>query len=189
MLESLLREMEETGRKNDAEQTDRSKKYLNITRDTGELLGLLVRATHSRRVLEIGTSNGYSTLWLASALPPEGRVVTIEASRDKIDAARTNFSTAGLADRIEILEGDAGSLLQGLSGEFDLIFLDADRSQYPAMLPDLLRLLKNGGLMICDNAISHREELMEFMASFSKEEGFTTALLPVGKGEFLVYKP
>lgn len=70
MLESLRRELEESGRRNDADQTDRSKKYLNITRDTGELLCLLVGATHAHRVLEIGTSNGYSTLWLASALPP-----------------------------------------------------------------------------------------------------------------------
>lgn len=187
-LQSLLTDIERKGLENDAAETERARKYLNITKDTGELLQVLVKTSGARRVLEIGTSNGYSTLWLANALGPSGMVTTLEHDPHKIEEAQHYFLQAGLAERIDIMQGDATALLTILTTPFDFIFLDADRSAYMTMLPDLTRLLASGGLLVCDNAISHQQELQPFMNYFIQETGFDTALVPVGKGEFLIYK-
>src|SRR6476646_7687930 len=105
-----LRGMERFGRDNDAATTDRSQKMLNITHDTGVFLALLIKATRCRRVLEIGTSNGYSTLWLADAVGA-GSVTTIEQAPHKIAMAEHNFARAGLAPRIHQVAGEAGEFL------------------------------------------------------------------------------
>jgi predicted O-methyltransferase YrrM len=95
-LDSVLAEVEQFGKANDASKTERVRRMLNITRDTGEFLAVLVRATLARRVLEIGTSNGYSTLWLASAARAiNGSVTTVEFAEHKIGLAVTNFTRAG----------------------------------------------------------------------------------------------
>ncbi|MBI1995983.1 MAG: class I SAM-dependent methyltransferase, partial [Deltaproteobacteria bacterium] len=100
-LENLLAELEQFGKDNDGSTVERPRKMLNITRDTGEFLAVLVRATLARRVLEIGTSNGYSTLWLASAARAiGGSVTTVEKSQYKIGLATTNFARSGLASYI-----------------------------------------------------------------------------------------
>ena len=97
-LEALMAELEQFGKDNDGSTAERPRKMLNITRDTGEFLAVLVRATLARRVLEIGTSNGYSTLWLASAARAiGGSVVTVEKSQYKIDLASKTFARSGLA--------------------------------------------------------------------------------------------
>ena len=82
-LDSILRELEQKGIRNDEAQSDKALKYLNITRDTGEFLRVIVRATRSKKILEIGTSNGYSTIWFASSIPSDGTVTTIEYSERK----------------------------------------------------------------------------------------------------------
>src|SRR6184192_847516 len=112
-LNALLIELEQFGRANDGSTTERPRRMLNITRDTGELLAVLVRATMARRVLEIGTSNGYSTLWLASAARAiGGAVTTVEISDYKIGLARQNFSRSGLAACITLVQDDAGRVLE-----------------------------------------------------------------------------
>ncbi|WP_022664754.1 O-methyltransferase [Desulfospira joergensenii] len=186
---SILMELEEKGLQNDAVQMDKSKKYLNITRDTGEFLRVLVRASGAGKILEIGTSNGYSTIWLASSVPAGGRVTTIEHSEVKSREARHNLKRAGLFEKVVLKQGDARALLQGMEEEYDLIFLDADRSKYMDMVKDILRLLKPGGLIVCDNAVSHASELSGFMEHIRSLKGFSTSLVPVGKGEFLAHKP
>src|SRR6476619_3933265 len=103
-LQELLAELEQFGNGNDSATTERSRKMLNITRDTGEFLAVLVRATVARRVLEIGTSNGYSPLWLASAAQEiGGSVTTVELAEYKIALAAANFARAGLARYISII--------------------------------------------------------------------------------------
>src|SRR6516165_10299247 len=102
-LDSVLAELEQFGKANDASITERARRMLNITRDTGEFLAVLVRATLARRVLEIGTSNGYSTLWLASAARTiGGTVTTVELTDHKVGLASANFARAGLASCISI---------------------------------------------------------------------------------------
>ena len=186
-LQSLLAELEAFGAANDEAHQDRPRRMLNITRDTGELLAVLVRALGARRVLEIGTSNGYSTLWLASAARAiGGRVSTVELSEYKAQLAAANFARAGLAPCIEQVLEDAGSLLARQdSASVDLLFLDSERPEYPGWWPDLRRVLRPGGLLVVDNATSHAEQLAPFVALVEADADFTTCLVPVGNGEFL----
>ena len=189
-LERLKLALEQFGEQHDLAQTDRADKMLNITRDTGELLAVLVQTRGAQAVLEIGTSNGYSTLWLAEAVARlDGHVTTIERDEAKLALAQANFEQAGLAGRITQLAGEAGALLPTLpSAGFPLIFLDSDRRQYRAWWPQLQRLLPPRGLLVVDNAISHREELAEWMAEVAQDPRFVTSLVPVGKGEWLVVR-
>jgi len=189
-LEALLRELEAFGAENDARAVERRDKMLNITRDTGAFLSLLVQALAAGRVLEIGTSNGYSTLWLAQAVERTGgRVTTLEVLEHKAAMAEANFARSGLRERIRLLRGDAGQhLATQPDGAHDFIFLDADRGRYAGWWPDLTRVLAPGGLIVVDNAISHAAELEDFRAVVEGTPGFVTSLMPVGKGEWLVLK-
>jgi predicted O-methyltransferase YrrM len=189
-LQVLLSELEHFGEANDRVTTERPRRMLNITRDTGEFLSVLVRATSARRVLEIGTSNGYSTLWLASAIRATGgAVTTVELSDYKVGLAQQNFSRSGLAASITLVQDDAGGVLErAVDASFDLIFLDAERPEYPGWWPHLKRVLRPGGLLVVDNATSHPEEMAPFVALVKADADFTTSLVPVGNGEFLAVK-
>lgn len=187
-LQALLEELERLGEENDAEVNEHERKYLNITRDTGEFLAVLLKATRAESVLEIGTSNGYSTLWLASAIGEGGRIVTVEASPDKSREAQHHFMRSGLADRIHQVEARASDFMEDQESTFDLIFLDADRREYMAFAERVIAALNPTGVLVCDNAVSHREELAEFMEYIERRSDFTTCLVPVGKGEFVACK-
>ena len=190
ILDELLSELERFGKANDGANAERPRRMLNITRDTGEFLAVLVRATVARRVLEIGTSNGYSTLWLASAAGAiGGSVTTVELSEYKIGLAISNFARAGLASQITLLHEDAGRVLQrSADGAFDLVFLDSERPEYPRWWPHLKRVLRPGGLLVVDNATSHAAEMAPFVALVAADVSFVTSLVPVGNGEFLAVK-
>ena len=189
-LQVLLSELERFGEANDNATAERPRRMLNITRDTGEFLSVLVQATAARRVLEIGTSNGYSTLWLASATRATGgAVTTVELSDYKVGLARQNFSRSGLATSITLVQDDAGRVLErAADASFDLIFLDAERPEYPGWWPHLKRVLRPGGLLVVDNATSHPEQMAPFVALVKADADFTTSLVPVGNGEFLAVK-
>lgn len=119
----------------------------------GKFLELLVRLTRPARVLELGTLAGYSTLWLARALPPAAHLTTLELNPDHAAVARANFAAAHHADRITVLVGPALDLLPTLTPPFDLIFIDADKPSSPAYLHHALRLAAPGALIILDNVI------------------------------------
>ncbi|EGR0628515.1 O-methyltransferase [Vibrio cholerae] len=187
-FQRIMEDLEQFGIQNDLAQSDKSKKYLNITRDTGEFLSVLVKATGARRILEIGTSNGYSTIWLTSALPDDGKVYTIEANPQKTEEASLNFNQTRTSSKIVQLVGDATEVLSNVPENMDFIFLDADRKTYVSLADDLFNLLKTGGLLVCDNATSHADELEEFRAWVSSQHNLSVSLVPIGKGELLVYK-
>jgi len=189
-LEDLKSELERFGEANDGATSERSRRMLNITRGTGEFLSVLVRATRAREVLEIGTSNGYSTLWLAeAAMATGGSVTTVELSEYKLAMASATFARAGLGPVISLLHEDAGRVLQRSGdGAFDFIFLDAERSEYPGWWPQLRRVLRPGGLLVVDNAISHLEQMAPLAALVKADALFATSLVPVGNGEFLAVK-
>jgi predicted O-methyltransferase YrrM len=189
-LQSFIAELEQFGKANDSEMTERPRRMLNITRDTGEFLAVLVRATVARRVLEIGTSNGYSTLWLADAAHViGGAVTTIESAEYKVGLATKNFARSGLASGITLVHDDAGLVLgRSADSTFDLVFLDSERSEYVGWWPHLKRVLRPGGLLVVDNATSHVEEMAAFVALVEADTSFTTSLVPVGNGEFLAVK-
>ena len=190
MLDALKAELERFGAANDAVNTERPRRMLNITRDTGEFLSVLVRAMIARRVLKIGTSNGYSTLWLAEAARDiGGSVTTVELSESKIQLASENFARSGLLPFIRSIHDDAGRVLERSEADaFDLVFLDSERPEYPGWWPNLRRVLRPGGLLVVDNATSHPEQMAPFVALVKAHAGFTTSLVPVGNGEFLAVK-
>ena len=189
-LETLKAELERFGEIYDAATPDRSRHMFNITRDTGEFLAVLVRATSSLRVLEIGTSQGYSTLWLAEAAQAiGGAVTTVELAAEKVALASLNFTRSGLAAFITLVQDDAGRLLQrSAAAAYDLVFLDSERPEYPGWWPDLSRVLSPGGLLVVDNATSHPEQIAAFVALVKADPGFSSCLVPLGKGEFLAVK-
>ena len=189
-LEALLAELEAFGQRNDATIPDRPRRMLNITRDTGELLSVLVTAMHATRVLEIGTSNGYSTLWLARAARAiGGRVTTVEKAELKVGMATATFARSGLAGAIVLLHDDAGQVLaRSADASVDLIFLDSERPEYPGWWPHLRRALRPGGLLVVDNATSHADQMAPFVALVKADPTFTTSLVPVGNGELLAVK-
>ncbi|CAG9296968.1 O-methyltransferase [Celerinatantimonas diazotrophica] len=187
-LQKLMEDLELLGIENDQAQSDKSKKYLNITRDTGQFLFVLVKAIHASQILEVGTSNGYSTIWLASALSDQGMVYTIEVNPEKVTQASANIGIANLSSKVTQLVGNASDVLADVPGHVDFIFLDADRKEYVTLAEQLFNLLKPGGLLVCDNATSHRDELEEFIYWLNHQSNLSTSLVPVGKGELLVYK-
>ncbi len=119
----------------------------------GKLLHILARIAGARRILEIGTLGGYSTIWLARALPEDGRLVTLEAEARHAEVARANIARAGLADRVEVLTGRALDGLPALQGPFDFIFVDADKRGNPDYLAWALRLSRPGTVIVFDNVI------------------------------------
>jgi predicted O-methyltransferase YrrM len=123
----------------------------------GKFLQLLARVQGARRILEIGTLGGYSAIWLGRALPPEGRMISIELSPKHAEIARTNLTRAGLADKVEVVVGPALEILPQLiekRGEpFDLTFIDADKENYPAYLEWARQLSRRGSLILADNVV------------------------------------
>jgi predicted O-methyltransferase YrrM len=134
-----------------------------VSPNEGKLLHLLARSHGAKKILEIGTLGGYSTIWLARALPPGGRLITLEANPIHADVARGNIEAAGLADRVAIRVGRAIDTLPRLqsegAGPFDLIFIDADKPGNPDYLTWSLRLARVGTLIIADNVVRHGEVL------------------------------
>jgi predicted O-methyltransferase YrrM len=187
-LAALLTELEQHGSQHDEVASSRAEKMLNITHDTGQFLSLLVKATQSQDVLEIGTSNGYSTLWLADALPATGSVTTVELSENKVAQAAENFKRADLSEKIQQVQGDAQGFFNELDKQFDFIFLDAERVEYMNFVSQVIAALKPGAVLVCDNATSHAEELKDFVGFIERHPDFTSCTVPVGKGEFVAYK-
>ena len=184
-LERFLDELLAAGRAHDAQRADRRERLRNVEADTARVLAVLVRATGARRVLELGTSNGYSTVWLADATP--GGVLTVELDAGRARQARDTFARAGLADRVELAEADGGAVLAASpDGAFDFVFLDAERSEYARWWPDLLRTLGTPGLVVVDNVLSHADEVADLRALVDAEAAVTSALVPIGAGALLI---
>ncbi|MGH7332942.1 MAG: O-methyltransferase [Candidatus Rokuibacteriota bacterium] len=188
MLE-LLERVARFGEANDARETARPTRMLNITRDTGRLLWVLVCATGATRILEVGTSNAFSTIWLADAARSTGgRVTTLEVNPDKIALARSNLATAGLDSLVEIIAGPAVDTIACLPGPFDLIFLDADRPSYLAYVDLVVPRLRPGGMLIADNVTSHAHELQEFLLRVKSHPQLFAVTVPIGNGEEIALK-
>ena len=169
-LDIVKAELERFGEANDSAMTERPRRMLNITRDTGEFLAVLV--------------------WLADAARAiGGSVTTVEVAEYKVGLAANNFARCGLSPFIKLVHEDAGRLLrQSDPGAYDLIFLDSERPEYPGWWPHIRRVLRPGGLLIVDNAISHVDQMAPFVALVTADPQFATSLVPVGNGEFLAVK-
>jgi predicted O-methyltransferase YrrM len=189
-IEQLLVELEEHGRENDERVSERRYKLLNLERPTAELIWLLLQSMRRRRVLEIGTSNGYSTIWLAAALrcTPGARFISIERFPEKVAQARQNLERAGFLGLVELIEGDATEIIRSLAPDFDCVFFDADRVSAPAQLEILLPKLAADSLLLADNVLSHPEEAAGYRAMVERLPGFIWTVVPVGKGLHIAWR-
>lgn len=187
LIESVLNRTYHDGRNHDARQTERSQKFLNITPSTGRFLELLIEEQRPRRILEIGTSNGYSTMWLARAgLVCNARVDSVDHSEWKHRLAEENLRECQLLDDVHLHTMDACEFLkQAIPQHWDFIFLDSDRSQYTAWWTHILRVW-SGGIIVCDNAVSHAPEMQSFLAQIDNEASLQRTILTIGDGQLLI---
>ena len=184
---ALLKRLEEEGQAHDAKEPDHSRRMLNLEPPTAELVSILVQSSRARRVLEIGTSNGYSTIWLAASVAAAGgRVVSIDRSSWKHQMARDNLSQAGLLEHVDLCLGEAADVIASLPGPFDFVFFDADRISAPAQLNLLVPKLARPALMLADNALSHPDQIAGYLAAVRGMQ-WQHVVVPVGKGLSIAY--
>lgn len=170
-----------------------------IRPETGQLLSFFTELAAPKKVLEVGTGTGYSALLMLHSMPDCGTVTTIENWPPRIEAAQKNFERVGASDRIELLQGDAGEILPTLAGPYDLIFMDAAKAQYITWLPEILRLLSPGGILISDNILQEGEilesryavprrdrtihkRMREYLECLFTDPALTSVLIPTGDG-------
>jgi predicted O-methyltransferase YrrM len=188
-LRILLAELENLGKENDRTEQDRRKKMLNLEPETAQLLSMFVRGSRRKRILEIGTSNGYSTIWLAwSVQAVDGHITSIDREEDKQKLADANLRRAGLRDAVDLICGDATEVVASLSGPFDCVFFDADRYSAPAQLALLLPKLAADVFLFADNVLSHPQEIAGYLAALAELPDFDRLIVPVGKGLSVAYR-
>jgi predicted O-methyltransferase YrrM len=168
----------------DEQHTDRLERFRNLEPESAELLAVIARAAAATRLLELGTSNGYSTLWLADAAEANrGRLVSVDIDPVRSELARRVVDEANLDEVVELrVEDAATTLARSHDAAWDLIFLDAERPAYAGYLDDLVRTLARGGLLVIDNVLSHERELVEFTAAIGERADLTQAVVVVGAG-------
>lgn len=170
-----------------------------IREETAALLISLVAAKRPKAILEVGTAVGYSTLLMAGAMPDECRITTIEKYEKRIPEALSNFERAGEMKRITLLPGDAGEILKTLAGPYDFIFMDAAKGQYPVWLPEIMRLMVPGSMLVSDNvlqdgdiiesryAVERRNRtihgrMREYLYDLKHTDCLATSIIPIGDG-------
>ena len=131
---------------------------IQVSPDNGKFLQLLMKIVGAKKVLELGTLGGYSTLWMARGLPEDGKLITLEYEKKHADVALNNFKRAGLENKIEIVLGPALESLDKLKGQkFDFAFIDADKVNYPVYFEKILALMNKGGIITADNTLRKGE--------------------------------
>ena len=187
-LADLLHDLQEHGVAHDADKPDRLDRLRNLEPDSARLLSLLIRATGAKTVLELGTSNGYSTIWLAEALrATDGRLTSVEIDPARAAQAADNLHRARLSSVVELRVQDAAETLRSSAdAQWDFIFLDAERPAYPSYWPELRRTLRPGGLLAVDNVLSHADQVAAFRELINNSPDVREALAPTGAGLLLV---
>lgn len=190
---------------NEIEEEAKKARVPVIRREMQSFLKTLLAAKQPRAVLEVGTAVGFSALLLCEYGHPKAHITTIEKYEKRILAARENFRRAGKEGQITLLEGEAAGHLEKLAGPFDLIFMDAAKGQYLHFLPQVLRLLAPGGLLVSDNvlqdgdliesrfAVERRNRtihsrMREYLYELTHHQGLVTSVLPLGDGVTLSVK-
>ncbi|MCU4422343.1 class I SAM-dependent methyltransferase [Acinetobacter lwoffii] len=187
-FERFMQELYEKFHRHDLKQADRLHRYRNIEPESGRFLSMLIRAQQSKNILEIGTSTGYSTLWLAEAARlTQAMITTLEVDAERVAQAKQYATEIDLADLINFKVIDAQVYLEAEKEIFDFILLDAERDAYVSYWPHLSRLLKaKGGLLVVDNVISHAAEVEEFIALIQQDPRFIMSTVPIGAGLLMV---
>lgn len=170
-----------------------------IRKEMQSFLKFLLKAHRPGRILEVGTAVGFSAILMGTYGPEDCQITTIEKYEKRIPIARANFQRAGMEQKITLMEGDAMEILQGLPGPYDFIFMDAAKGQYLYYLPELIRLLPEGGILVSDNvlqdgdviesrfAVERRNRtiharMREYLYTLTHCRELTTSILPLGDG-------
>ena len=189
-IRQLLRRLEAEGLTHDSAETEHSRKLLNLEPATAEVVAILLQIAGTRNVLEIGTSNGYSSIWLAATIGPlGGRVTSIDKDPRKHALARENLAAVDLLRYVDLRLGEATEIAARLTGPFDCLFFDADRISAPKQLELLLPKLSLPGLLLADNVISHPDQIAGYLARIAEIERISHTIIPVGKGLSVAHVP
>jgi predicted O-methyltransferase YrrM len=161
--------------------------YWNISPDFGTFLNILIKTLNLKKVIEVGTSDGYSGIWMAEALSKtKGRLWTIEShTKERFSLAEINFKKAGLSNYITQWKGHAPEIIPKNPGVFDMVFLDATKTEYSLYFDSLKNHVKKNGLLVADNTVSHRKELLPFIKKISTDKKWRVTEFKFGSG-FLV---
>jgi predicted O-methyltransferase YrrM len=155
-----------------------SRGMMNVPADDGRLLRLLAETTGAQRVVEIGTSNGYSGIWICLALRSTGgRLTTFEIDAGRAALARENFARAGVADLVTLVEGDAHQEIAAIEGPIDILFLDADKDGYQDYLDKLLPKLRPGGLILAHNTTNAGRDMQGYLTAVTENPALETLFL------------
>ena len=176
-----------------------------IRKEMGNLLKVLIALKQPERILEVGTAVGYSSILMSENMPENCHITTIENYDKRIPVAKNNFIRAGVIDKITLIEGDAADVLKTLDGPYDFIFMDAAKGQYINYLPEILRLMPKGGLLITDNILQEGElvesryvvtrrdrtihtRIREYVYELTHNDNLITSIVPIGDGITLSVK-
>lgn len=158
---------------------------------SGKLLGLLIRATNAKRVLEFGTCLGYSTIWLAQGLKETGgKLISIEYNEELYETTKENVEAAGLSEVVELILGDANKVIDNLHGEFDIVLQDSAKELYSPMLEKCIKLTRKNGFIIADDVLfkpmgipdKFSNPVHEYVERFFKDSRLYSTILPLGDG-------
>lgn len=189
-VRTVLERLTEAAAAHDAGQPNRLDRWRVLEPDAGRLVWFLAQSVRARNIVEIGTSRGVSTLWLADAARETGgRVHTIDTDAAAQAEARGTVAEAGLSN-VDFTTADGGAALRAIpDGTVDLLFLDAERTEYPGWWPHPVRVLREGGVLVVDNALSHPDEIAPFQSLLAADPTLTVTTIPVGKGELVALRP
>jgi len=180
--QELLEELEKT-----------QKDFWNISHSSANFLNMLIKISNSKSVVEVGTSNGYSGIWLAKALKKEfggtgGKLTTIEYYEKRIVLALENFKKCQVDDIITVLQGSACEVLETIDFEIDFAFIDANKSEYVKYFDIISPKLKKGGIIAADNITSHPEKVASFVEKIQADSNYQVEILDLPAGMLLAYK-
>lgn len=189
VVAAIIDRVTEAAARHDATKADRLDRWRVLEPDAGRFVWFLAQSAGARNIVEIGTSRGVSTLWLADAARATGgRVVSYDTDPDAQRDAAAVLAEAGLAGYVDLRLGDGGEGLARLGdGEVDLLFLDAERTEYASWWPHPMRVLRSGGVLVADNALSHPDEIAP-LADLLVRHLTAVTTIRVGKGELVALR-
>lgn len=166
-----------------------AKQYTNIAPENGQFLSILIRSIQAQSVLEVGTSNGYSAIWLAAALKEtRGRLITLEFDPKRAEEAHAHLKEAGLEEIVEIRIGNAIDEIPKYDTTFDLVFLDAEKAEYLRYLELVLPNIRTGGLIVADDTVTMRNEMLDYVEFVFNTPLLNSVDIPLDDGIILSYK-
>ena len=189
-LRGLLDRLYDDGVAYDAAEPDRRRRRRNLEPDAASFLWVLLHALGAQAVVEVGTSNGYSTIWLADAMRvTQGRVVSLDVDQAAQREAAANLAAADLDSYVDLHAIDGGRFLaERASDSVDVLFLDSERPEYAGWWPHPKRVLRPGKLIVIDNVLSHADEVVDCRAQIEADSQLASTIVPVGKGQLLAVK-